>query len=62
MASISSIVPDNSTSMKNNSDCDFCSLEGCFVGINDLKIPVSGGASYEPKKKKKKTNKIATFI
>ena len=59
MASMPSIVPDNSTSMKNNSDCDFCSLEDCFIGINDLKIPVSGGASYEPKKKKKKTNKLS---
>ena len=60
MSSISSIGPDNFTAMKNNSDCDFCSLEDCFIGINDFEVPEPGGASYKPEKKKKKiTNELS---
>ena len=56
---MSSILPDNFTAMKNNSYCDFCSLENCFIGINDFEVPEPGGASYEPKKKKKITNELS---
>ena len=53
MGSVFSKVPDASTALNSDIECDFCSLADCYIGVHYINILESTGKNYEPKFKKK---------